>query len=230
MNYKNKFKDIIIEILKSNKIIIRESTLIGPNISLEINKIRLLIKNSNIEKDELLISLTKIFDDLNIMFTNKNYISMMFSNFNKDNYNYNEYGIEGAFISSDLKIYIFANENSLLTNLYKDTENTLVTIQKILNHELVHREQYKKIGDKLYYLLTQKNKISYYNNPREVMAYAKTVSDELNRFFSKEQINNFLRNGSILTYTWKTMKENMDFGKYKMFLKYLYNYTNLDFG
>jgi len=200
-----------------------ESTLSGKDLSFEIKQIEKSI-TSDIDECDLLLILKNIFNSKDILFTNVNRLSVLFPELKKDNYINNEYGIKGAFISTNLKIFVIIDEKELLCNLHENKNNTLFTIKKILNHELVHREQYKKMGDKLNFIISNEKSKTYLDNPREIMAYAKTVIDELQRFFNKEQIIYFLRNGNTITNTQKNIKNKVKPENYKKFLKHMYNY------
>jgi hypothetical protein len=204
---------------------LNESTLYGEDISYYLNKLEEFINNtSNINKNDLLFKLRSIFNIKDILFMGVDKISFIFPEFNKDNYTIIKYGIIGAFIASDLTIYVIINEEELLHNLYKNKLNTLYEVKKVLNHELVHREQYKRMGNKLYYILTNVKSKTYLDNPREIMAYAKTVTDELMKNFKKEEIIDFLRSGTTITTRHKDIKQKVQPKNYKKFLKHMYNY------
>lgn len=204
---------------------LNESTLVGEDISNEIEQIKNLIHVTGLDEQQLLLGLKNIFNKRDILFTNIEKISFLFSEFKKDDFNVSENGIKGAFIGNNLKIYVIIDEEELLYNLRENKTSTLFTMKKILNHELVHREQYKKIGNKLNFVLMNVKSKTYLDEPRELMAYAKTVIDELERFFNKEQIIDFLRNGTTITYTHKNIKEKVKPENYKKFLKHMYNYV-----
>jgi hypothetical protein len=210
--------------IKNWKYFSNENTLVGEDISNEIKQIESLI-NDEIDEKEFLLGLKDIFNKRDILFANAEKISSIFRDFKKNDYNDSEYGIKLAFIANNLKIFVVIDEKELLYNLRKNKFNTLFTIKKILNHELVHREQYKKMGDKLDFILLNVKNSSYLDNPRELMAYAKSVIDELNRFFDKEQISEFLRKGFTVSPTQKNIKEKVKPENYKKFLKHMYNYN-----
>jgi hypothetical protein len=202
---------------------LNESTLKGEDISAEIDQINNI--NRNIGDDELLIELKNIFNKRDILFTTIDRISILFPQIKKDDYINDEFGIKAGFIGSNLKIFVIIDVKDFLYNLQENNLQTIFTIKKVLNHELVHREQYKKIGQKIEYVLLNVKSKTYLDEPRELMAYAKTVIDELKRFFSKEQIEDFLRNGNTITYTQKNIKKKVKPENYRKFLKHMYNYN-----
>ena len=174
--------------------------------------------------------LKNIFNSKDVLFTNVDRLSVLFPEFKnptfrQDNFINNVYGIKGGFIGTNLKIFVIIDEKELLYNLRENKINTLFIIKKVLNHELVHKEQYKKMGDKLNFIISNVKSKTYLDEPREIMAYAKTVIDELQRFFNNEQIIDFLRNGVAITNTQKNIKEKVKPENYKKFLKHMYNYA-----
>jgi len=142
-----------------------------------------------------------------------------------ENNNKNEHGIKGGFINNNLSIFIIVDKDYFFENIYENTDNTLFLLKKIINHELVHREQYIKIGDKITEILKRDEKrIKAQGNitePREIMAYAKTAVDELERFFSYDQILDFLRKGIKLCPSMHYY-ENVDQKLYKIYKIHLF--------
>lgn len=192
--------------------------------------VNIIKENPNISEVNFLLELRDYFNKKDILFTTNEEIKRLSFNYAVDE-GKNEYGINGAFIASNLKIFIIINPKELIESIKNNYTITFNTILKVLNHELVHREQYKRIGDKLYWLLNKQNSKSkelsdYYRNPREIMAFAKTVIDELRTFFNKEQISDFLRYGKRLTHNHNLMKGFLNEKEYKKFLIYMYNYNN----
>jgi len=150
-------------------------------------------------------------------------------------------GIYGAvtFTLNPFPIFVIVDEVKFLDNIYNKTDEMISHIKQTLDHELVHREQYKKIGDKVLSIFSgkvQKVDNKYLENPMELMAYAKQIITELEKSNTKDEILNFLRNGITLSKTQSDYKGLMNMKTpeypngyvsekaYKRLLKYMYQY------
>ena len=91
------------------------------------------------------------------------------------------------------KINIFLGINSLL--LYNTKKDKFIEkIKIILEHELIHREQSKKINWDNYHIKHPVNKTEYLANKQEIMAYAKSIVDQLHKkFIVNKKILDFLQ-------------------------------------
>ena len=100
-------------------------------------------------------------------------------------------------------------------------------LNNMIQHEMVHREQFKRKNKKEMSNLEinpEKNKKGYLSNPDEIMAFAKTLIDDLSGRFSKEEILNKLKIGI-------THPIYIDYSKiggdvFKKFKKYIYMYLD----
>lgn len=209
---------------------LNESTLIGRDISEEINEIKdFILNNKDINTDDLLSKLREIFNRIDICFTTVSRAVDIFP-INKDtleSLNKDEHGILLGFISTGSKIFIIIDADKYLSNLKEKTDDTLFTTKTILNHELVHRRQYEKMGDKIHqHFKKHKN---YLSNPRELMAFAKNIADSLERSFNNDKyvINNMLRYGAVASSIQRNIKDNVTQDEYRKLLKHVYNYINL---
>lgn len=92
------------------------------------------------------------------------------------------------------KIIIFVNDMfyNIFTNNYEKFRNSFETI---LKHEIIHREQSKRIDWSKYEFQKQKTIKDYYGNKQEIMAYSKTIVDHLFKIYKTNNwVLNFLRN------------------------------------
>lgn len=215
-------------LIKNYNHFLNEATLIGQDISYKIEEIRSTINEEKFDENLLKKYLNWVFRDDHIYFCNQETASEIFSNY-KYRDNSSHLGMIFATTSPEGYIFIIVNDKELLYSIYEDMSNTLFKIKSVINHELVHREQYKKIGNKTFQIISnmRNNKKHNYNEePRELMAYARNIYDELNKYFEKDEILDYLRSGGYtLSSTQKFYKENVDEKSYRKLLKHLYNYV-----
>ncbi len=134
----------------------------------------------------------------------------------------------GAHTDNTGKITISITDNFYdeFTNNYYDVR---VFIKTMLNHELIHREQLKKVNWSTYkHKQSFDNKKEYYRNDHEVMAYARTIIDELtNKLYSTDKVLDFLQRpkSDISSYFDEYMSVfSKDNKTIKRLYKYMYEY------
>lgn len=218
-----------------------EAVLIGGDISKNLEILEYKIKN-----DEKITDPIKLLDFMDSMFTNDIFFIGL-EDFKKITPNYVNTrevdGIYGAvtFTVNTFPIFIIVDEQKFLYNVYNKTSDIIHHIKTTLDHELVHREQFKRMGDKISYILggkVQKIDNKYLEDPKELMAYARQIITELEKNFTKENILDFLRSGIVSSKTqeeYKTLRDMrtddypngyINAKSYKRLLKYMYQYVS----
>lgn len=168
--------------------------------------------NSFIDTESLITVLNKEFKSHNIIFLNKK------SKFS-------------AITDKNGSIRIFVNDllYDIFTNNYQKFRDVF---ESILKHELIHREQSKRINWSKYDFKNQENVKDYYSNKQEIMAYAKNIVDQLYRIYKTNNwVLDFLRHpkagvsSRFDTYI-KLFKK--DSNEIKRLYKYMYEYVIID--
>lgn len=220
------------------KKIINENILVGEDISKITDMLMHRIKKGNKINDyqSLINQLNSFFLGKKIYFVEPDDIIDTYPTASRYKSISDDYGFLGGFINNHSEIFIILDGKSLLVNMYEYTGPTIQKLKIMVNHELVHREQYKKIGNKINTILLNKLQHKthtmdplkqYFKEPREIMAYAKTIVDELEKHFSKEDILECLRSGYAVSPTQSLYKKIVDNKTYKKLLKYIYQYVNI---
>ena len=195
----------------------KEAVLSGKDVSNSINDIRnkLLNNNSNntIEEIDIILNKNKIYlieiEEFRELFPKQN-----------SHYHHHIYGLYGGYITKNMNIFILFNKVYFPNHLKSDLDETLKKLINIINHELVHREQYKKIKIDI-------NKLNYnrgyYEDPSEIMANAKATIDELLKRYERKTILSFMKLGIYLLDDQKIYKK-LDQKSHNRFRKYMYQY------
>ena len=114
-------------------------------------------------EEELLSIINNIFNQSGVFFV-------------KDN---NSQGMQAITTKDgDIKIYINKNLYNVFTddNRYRKFKQWF---KNVITHELIHREQAKRIDWSKFKFTKHKTKTDYFKNKQELMAYARTIIDEL---------------------------------------------------
>jgi len=139
-------------------------------------------------------------------------------------------GIAGGETFPNGKIVIKVND-SFEDNFINNRKNTIKTLADVLSHELIHREQFKRIDWSNYKIDEPKTIGQYLADKHELMAWAKQITDELLlKFYFPKKALKFLHNpkkgvcDSFDTYN-EIFKNNK---KMHELYKYMYEYLLID--
>lgn len=111
------------------------------------------------------------------------------------------YGYISVFVDRRISIYFYedGNVNNPNSEIYKRFEALINKLEETIHHELVHREQFIKVGSKklenMYKDYTSKDTYKYLSNKHEMMAFASSVVMELlNKGYTTNEILKRLKN------------------------------------
>jgi len=133
---------------------------------------------------------------------------------------------DGDTIDDIITIYVGDN---VLSNLINHPKKFMNTLRVILSHELVHREQQRRIDWSKYYHHKSGIKGNI-DNKQEIMAYARTIVDKLMNVYGnyKKNVIKFLqrpKDGVVTEFDMYIDTFGNDSDTVKRLYKYMYEYT-----